>query len=134
MKGGQTGDLYVAIRVTDHPIFERDGRHLYIEAPIPFDISVIGGSIKIPTLENNISLKIPSNTQTGKVFRIKGKGASIVRDRRRGDILCRVIVETPSNLSKNQIEALNDFRNSLDIEKNYPGSNTFSEAISKIKE
>tara|TARA_A100001015_G_scaffold248291_1_gene285624 strand:+ start:182 stop:1282 length:1101 start_codon:yes stop_codon:yes gene_type:complete len=134
MKGGQTGDLYVAIRVIDHPIFERDGRHLYIEAPIPFDISVIGGSIKIPTLENNISLKIPSNTQTGKVFRIKGKGASIVRDRRRGDILCRVIVETPSNLSKNQIEALNDFRNSLDIEKNYPGSNTFSEAISKIKE
>ena len=134
MKGGQTGDLYVAIRVIDNPIFERDGRHLYIEVPIPFDVSVIGGSIKIPTLENNISLKIPSNTQTGKVFRIKGKGASIVRDRRRGDILCRVIVETPSNLSKKQIEALNDFRNSLDIEKNYPGSNTFSEAISKIKE
>ena len=134
MKGGQTGDLYVAIRVTDHPIFERDGRHLYIEAPIPFDISVIGGSIKIPTLENNISLKIPPNTQTGKIFRIKGKGASIVRDRRRGDILCRVIVETPSNLSKKQIQALNDFRNSLDIEKNFPGSNTFLEAISKIKE
>ena len=134
MKGGQTGDLYVAIRVTDHPIFERDGRHLYIEAPIPFDISVIGGSIKIPTLENNISLKIPPNTQTGKIFRIKGKGASIVRDRRRGDILCRVIVETPSNLSKKQIQALNDFRNSLDIEKNFPGSSTFLEAISKIKE
>ena len=134
MKGGQTGDLYVAIRVTDHPIFERDGRHIYIEAPIPFDISVIGGSIKIPTLENNISLKIPPNTQTGKIFRIKGKGASIVRDRRRGDILCRVIVETPSNLSKKQIQALNDFRNSLDIEKNFPGSNTFLEAISKIKE
>jgi molecular chaperone DnaJ len=134
MKGGQTGDLYVAIRVTDHPIFERDGRHLYIEAPIPFDISVIGGSIKIPTLENNISLKIPPNTQTGKIFRIKGKGASIVRDRRRGDILCRVMVETPSNLSKKQIQALNDFRNSLDIEKNFPGSSTFLEAISKTKE
>ena len=95
---------------------------------------MIGGSIKIPTLENNISLKIPPNTQTGKIFRIKGKGASIVRDRRRGDILCRVIVETPSNLSKKQIQALNDFRNSLDIEKNFPGSNTFLEAISKIKE
>ncbi len=134
MKDGQTGDLYVAIRVIENPIFERDGRHLYIEAPIPFDISVIGGSIKIPTLENNISLKIPSNTQTGKVFRIKGKGASIVRDRRRGDILCRVIVETPSNLSKKQIEALNDFRKTLDSEKNYPGSSTFTEAISKFKE
>ena len=96
MKGGQSGDLYVAIRVVKNSIFERDGRHLYIEAPIPFDISVIGGSIKIPTLEKNISLKIPPNTQTGKVFRIKGKGASIVRDRRRGDILCRVVVETLS--------------------------------------
>ena len=82
MKGGQSGDLYVAIRVNNDPIFERDGRHLYIEAPIPFEISVTGGSIKIPTLEKSISLKIPANTQTGKVFRIKGKGASVVRDRR----------------------------------------------------
>ena len=78
MKGGQSGDLYVAIRVNNDPIFERDGRHLYIEAPIPFEISVTGGSIKIPTLEKSISLKIPANTQTGKVFRIKGKGASVV--------------------------------------------------------
>ena len=134
MKGGQRGDLYVAIRVSESPIFERDGRHLYIEAPIPFDISVIGGSIQIPTLENSISLKIPSNTQTGKVFRIKGKGASIVRDRRRGDILCRVVVETPSNLSKQQLEMLNKFKDSLNNDKNYPGSSTFSKAISKIKE
>ena len=134
MKGGQKGDLYVAIRVSENPLFERDGRHLYIEAPIPFDISVIGGSIQIPTLENSISLKIPSNTQTGKVFRIKGKGASIVRDRRRGDILCRVVVETPSNLSKQQLEMLNKFKDSLNSDKNYPGSSTFSKAISKIKE
>jgi len=132
MKGGQRGDLYVAIRVVESPIFERDGRHLYIEAPIPFDISVTGGSIKIPTLENNISLKIPANTQTGKIFRVKGKGASIVRDRRRGDILCRVVVETPSNLTKKQLETLNNFKDSLDNEKNYPGSNTFSKAISKL--
>ena len=81
MKGSKSGDLYVAIRVTNNYLFERDGRDLYIETPIPFETSVIGGSIKIPTLENTISLKIPPNTQTGKVFRIKGKGASIVRDR-----------------------------------------------------
>ena len=134
IEDGQSGDLYVAIRVTENPLFEREGRHLYIEAPIPFDISVIGGSIQIPTLENSISLKIPSNTQTGKVFRIKGKGASIVRDRRRGDILCRVVVETPSNLSKQQLEMLNKFKDSLNHDKNYPGSSTFSKAISKIKE
>ena len=132
-KGGQSGDLYVAIRVNNDPIFERDGRHLYIEAPIPFEISVTGGSIKIPTLEKSISLKIPANTQTGKVFRIKGKGASVVRDRRRGDILCRVVVETPSNLNKDQMKLLNQLSASLDKSKNYPGTDTFLKAISKIK-
>ena len=134
VKGGQSGDLYVAIRVIENPIFERDGRHLYIEAPIPFDISVVGGSIKIPTLEKNISLKIPPNTQTGKVFRIKGKGASIVRDRRRGDILCRIVVETPSNLDRKQIKLLDDFNKSLNKSKNYPGTDTFLRVISKIKD
>ena len=134
VKGGQSGDLYVAIRVIENPIFERDGRHLYIEAPIPFYISVVGGSIKIPTLEKNISLKIPPNTQTGKVFRIKGKGASIVRDRRRGDILCRIVVETPSNLDRKQIKLLDEFNKSLNQSKNYPGTDTFLRAISKIKD
>ena len=134
MKGGRSGDLYVAIRVKDNPLFERDGRHLYIEAPIPFDISILGGSIKIPTLEKTISLKIPSNTQTGKVFRIKGEGASIVRDRRRGDILCRVIVETPSNLDKAQLKALSELTKKLEPSKNYPGTDIFLKAISKNKE
>jgi len=134
MKGSKSGDLYVAIRVTNNHLFERDGRDLYIETPIPFETSVIGGSIKIPTLENTISLKIPPNTQTGKVFRIKGKGASIVRDRRRGDILCRVVVETPSNLDKKQIKLLDEFTKSLNQSKNYPGTDTFLEAVSKIKE
>ena len=134
MKGGRSGDLYVAIRVIDNPLFERDGRHLYIEAPIPFDVSILGGSIKIPTLEKTISLKIPSNTQTGKVFRIKGEGASIVRDRRRGDILCRVIVETPSNLDKTQLKALSELTKKLEPSKNYPGTDIFLKAISKNKE
>ena len=134
MKDSKSGDLYVAIRVLESSLFERDGRNLYIETPIPFEVSVIGGSIKIPTLENSISLKIPPNTQTGKVFRIKGKGASIVRDRRRGDILCRVVVETPSNLDKKQAKLLEEFTKSLDQSKNYPGTDTFSEAISKIKD
>ena len=134
MKDSKSGDLYVAIRVVESSLFERDGRNLYIETPIPFEVSVIGGSIKIPTLENSISLKIPPNTQTGKVFRIKGKGASIVRDRRRGDILCRVVVETPSNLDKKQAKLLEEFTKSLDQSKNYPGTDTFLEAISKIKD
>ena len=82
-KGGRSGDLYVAIRIAENPIFERDGRDLYIDVPISFETSIVGGSIKVPTLENFISLKIPAQTQTGKVFRIRNKGASVVRDSRR---------------------------------------------------
>ena len=132
-KGGQSGDLYVAIRVKDDPLFERDGRHLYIEAPVPFEVSILGGSIKIPTLEKSISLKIPANTQTGKVFRIKSKGASIVRDRRRGDILCRVVVETPTNLNRDQIKLLNELSSSLSQSKNYPGTNPFYFLLQKYR-
>ena len=132
--GGQSGDLYVAVRVADNPIFEREGRDLYIEVPISFETSIIGGSIKIPTLENFISLKIPEQTQTGKVFRIRNKGASIVRDSRRGDILCRVIVETPSSLDRKQSKLLKEFTDSLSQSKNYPGTESFSKAADKFKE
>ena len=133
-KDGQSGDLYVAIRVIDNPLFEREGKDLYIEAPIPFETSIVGGSIKIPTLEGSISLKVPAQTQTGKIFRIKGKGASVVRDSRRGDILCRVVVETPSNLDKNQIKLLNEFTSALNHQKNYPGAESFLKASQKIKD
>ena len=132
LKGGTPGDLYVAIRVQPHPFFERDGKDLYLEVPITFEKSIIGGSIEIPTLDNPISLKIPKQTQTGKVFRIRGKGASSVRDSRRGDILCRVIVETPSNLDRKQIKLLNEFTASLKVDKNYPGSDAFKKASEKL--
>ncbi|MDA7701526.1 molecular chaperone DnaJ [Gammaproteobacteria bacterium] len=130
-KGGQSGDLFVAIRVNESPIFEREGKDLYLETPIPFEISVIGGSIKVPTLEGTLSLKIPSQTQTGKIFRIRGKGAAVVRDPRRGDILCRVIVETPSNLDKKQTKLLKEFTDSLNQSKNYPGTESFIKASSQ---
>ena len=133
-KGGQSGDLYVAIRVENHPIFERDGRNLFIEVPISFDISVEGGSVTIPTLENSVSLKIPSQTQTGKIFKIRGKGAAMVRDSRKGDLLCRIVVETPSNLDAKQKKLLKDFKDSLNVNKNYPGTSAFSKAIKKIND
>lgn len=133
-KGGQSGDLYVAIRVIDNPIFEREGKDLYLEAPIPFEISIIGGAIKIPTLEGSLSLKIPPQTQTGKIFRVKGKGAAVVRNSRRGDLLCRVIVETPSSLDRKQSKLLKEFTDSLSQSKNYPGTESFSKAADKFKE
>ena len=132
--GAPDGDLLVQVAVESHKFFKRSNSDLILEVPLLFTEAALGSSIKIPTLEKNISLKIPPNTQTGKVFRIKGKGASIVRDRRRGDILCRVVVETPSNLDKNQIQLLQELNKSLDQSKNYPGTDTFLKAISKIKD
>ena len=82
---------------------------LYCEAPITFETAVLGGSIKIPTLESYISLKIPASTQTGKIFRVHGKGATSVHDSSRGDLLCRVVVETPENLSSEQIDVFKKY-------------------------
>ena len=95
------------------------------EAPISFDIAVLGGTINVPGLESKIALKIPSYTQTGKIFRIKGKGAASVRDSRRGDLLCRVIVETPVNLSKAQLKKLEDFSQSIASSEHYPIKESF---------
>ena len=127
-RGGHTGDLYVAIQVANNNLFERDGRDLYFEAPIPFEIAILGGSINVPGLESKIALKIPPYTQTGKIFRIKGKGASSVRDTRRGDLLCKIVIETPVNLSKNQIELFKEFSKSVEAEEHHTIKKSFNQA------
>jgi len=88
----------------------------------------LGGTINVPSLESKIALKIPSYTQTGKIFRIKGKGAASVRDSRRGDLLCRVIVETPVNLSKAQLKMFEEFSQSISAEEHHPIKQSFNQA------
>ena len=127
VRGGTSGDLYVIVNILPNKLFERDGRDLYCEAPIKFETAVLGGSIKIPTLESYISLKIPASTQTGKIFRVQGKGATSVHDSRRGDLLCRVVVETPENLSSAQIDVFKELSNQTN-DKNYPISKSFASA------
>ena len=127
-RGGSPGDLYVAIQVNLNNIFERDGRDLYFEVPIPFEIAILGGTINVPGLDSKIALKIPAYTQTGKIFRIKGKGASSVRDSRRGDLMCRVIVETPVNLSNAQLKIFKDFTNSIESNKHHPMKESFNKS------
>ena len=83
-------------------------------------------------MEKNISLKIPPYTQTGKIFKIKGKGASHIRSRGRGDLLCRVIVEIPSKLDKKQLKALEEFTKTTDESKNFPGTNQFKKVFKKL--
>jgi molecular chaperone DnaJ len=111
--GGPNGDLYVQISVKQHPLFERDGRNLYCEFPISFTDAALGGEHEIPTLDGRVKLRIPAETQTGKLFRLRGKGVKPVRGGPVGDLLCRAVVETPVNLNAEQAELLEKFRKSL---------------------
>src|SRR4029079_14256986 len=117
MHGGGPGDLYVQINVKTHSIFERHENDLHCEVPISFIIAAMGGSIEVPTLEGRVTLKIPEETQTSKVFRLRGKGMKSVRGHGQGDLLCKVVVETPVNLSREQKELLTKFQESLDSSK-----------------
>ncbi|MDN3237839.1 molecular chaperone DnaJ [Pseudomonas sp. WAC2] len=111
--GGPAGDLYVVVNVREHAIFQRDGKHLYCEVPISFADAALGGELEVPTLDGRVKLKIPEATQTGKMFRLRGKGVVPVRGGGAGDLMCRVVVETPVNLDKRQRELLEEFRNTL---------------------
>lgn len=111
--GGPSGDLYVQIAVRQHPIFERDGKNLYCEVPINFADAALGGEMEVPTLDGRVNLKIPPETQTGKLFRLRGKGVQPVRGGPVGDLLCRAVVETPVKLTKKQKELLEEFRDTL---------------------
>lgn len=111
--GGPPGDLYVEIHVKQHPIFERDGNNLYCEVPISFTSATLGGELEVPTLNNRVNLKVPNGTQTGKLFRIRGKGVRAVNGGGMGDLICRVVVETPVNLTWRQRELLEEFEQSM---------------------
>ena len=109
--GGPAGDLYVQMNVRDHKIFTREDEHLYCEVPISFVDAALGGELEVPTLDGRVNLKIPSETQTGKLFRLRGKGVNVtqIRGGSIGDLYCRVAVETPVGLSKQQKELLREF-------------------------
>jgi len=112
--GGPAGDLYVQVEVREHPIFQRDGRHLYCDVPISFTDAALGGELEVPTLDGRVKLKIPAETQTGKLFRLRGKGVTSVRGGGPGDLMCRVVVETPVKLTKRQKELLEEFQQTLE--------------------
>ncbi len=111
--GGPPGDLYVQVEVREHKLFQRDGRNLYCEMPLSFVDAALGGEIEVPTLDGRVKLKIPPETQTGKIFRLRGKGVTPVRGGGVGDLLCKVNVETPVRLSDKQKALLRDFKKSL---------------------
>ena len=111
--GGPPGDLYVEIRVNPHKIFERSGADLSCEVPVSFATATLGGDVELPTLDGHVALKIPAGTQSGKIFRLRSKGVTTVRDPRTGDLFAKVVVETPVNLTGEQKDLLKKLEESL---------------------
>lgn len=127
--GGPSGDLYVQVMVKEHEFFQRDGRNLYCEVPISIFEACIGGEIEVPTLDGRVKLRIPAETQTGKLFRLRGKGVASVRGGGVGDLLCRVTLETPVNLNKEQKDLLEQLRDSMKGKKHSPKQESWFEGM-----
>lgn len=113
VRSGPPGDLYVEVAVRAHPIFERRGGDLLCETPIGFATAALGGEVEVPTLDGAVRLKIPEGTQTGRQLRLRGKGVKPLRGRGPGDLLCRVVVETPVRLTSRQKELLRELDSTL---------------------
>jgi molecular chaperone DnaJ len=132
--GGPPGDLYVEVHVREHAIFERDGAQLSCEVPVSFICAALGGSVEVPTLDGQVLLKIPAETQSGRVFRLRDKGVKPARGGERGDLFCRVVVETPVNLSAEQKELLQKIDDSLKKggSRHSPRQKTFFDGVKRF--
>jgi molecular chaperone DnaJ len=132
--GGPAGDLYVEVQVKDHAIFEREGANLSCEVPVSFVTAALGGSIEVPTLQGNVVLKIPGETQSGRTFRLKEKGVKPVRGGATGDLFCRVMVETPVKLSDEQKDLLRKFEKSMQIDgsKHSPRESSWLDGVKEF--
>jgi len=126
IRGGPPGDLYVVIHIKEHKIFQRDGDNLYCEVPIPFSLAALGGEVDVPTLEGKAHLKCPAGTQSGQMFKLRGKGIADINGRDRGDLLTRLIVEVPLRLNAEQRHKLEEFA-ALCGEENTPLRKSFFE-------
>ncbi len=134
--GAPPGDLFVQIHVKPHPIFQRDHADLYCEVPINIVTAALGGELEVPSLNGRLNLKIPAGTQTHKLFRMRGKGVKPVRGGGVGDLICRVVVETPVNLNGEQKELLDKLGASMgkSAKKHSPNENSWLDSVKKFFE
>ena len=134
--GGPPGDLYVEIRVRPHAVFERDGANLSCKVPLSFPTAALGGEVKVPTLGGEVSLKVPPGTQSGRVFRLRGKGVKQVRGDGPGDLYCRVDLETPTELTARQKELLQELAATLDTgdDRHSPRSRSWKDNVKQFFE
>lgn len=131
VNGGPAGDLYVVMQLKAHSVFQRDGADLHCEMPISFTVAALGGEIHIPTLDGEAKIKIPAETQSGQVFRLRGKGIKPVRQTSAGDLMCHVVVETPVRLTDRQRELLQELEeiNKTDGDKHNPRAKSFMDKV-----
>ncbi len=132
--GGPNGDLFVQVQVKPHSIFTRDDNDLYCEMPISIATATLGGELEVPTLKGRLKLKIPAETQSGNLFRMRGKGVKPVRGGPVGDLLCRVSVETPVKLSSKQKDLLREFDESIksDGKQHSPQSDSWLDRVKRF--
>jgi molecular chaperone DnaJ len=126
IRGAPPGDLYVVIHIKEHKIFQREDDDLYCEVPIAFSLAALGGEVDVPTLEGKAHLKVPAGTQSGQMFKLRGKGITNVNGRGRGDLFARLIVEVPSRLNAEQRRRLEEFA-ALCSDENTPLRKSFFE-------
>ncbi len=131
VRSGSPGDLYVVIHIQEHSMFQRYGADLYCEVPLAFTTAVLGGEIRVPTLKNTASLKIPTGTQNGTVFRIRNQGIPVLHSVGHGDLHVKVQVEVPTNLNSEQRKKLEEFAE-LCGEHNTPIHRSFYEKLKDL--
>ena len=131
MNGGPPGDLYVVVQLKAHGVFQRDGADLHCEMPVSFTVAALGGEIHIPTLDGEAKIKIPPETQSGQVFRLRGKCIKPVRQTSAGDLMCHVVVETPVRLTDRQKELLRELEeiNKHDGDRHNPRAKSFMDKV-----
>jgi molecular chaperone DnaJ len=131
VNGGPAGDLYVVMHLKEHGVFQRDGDDLHCEMPISFSQAALGGEIEIPTLDGSAKIKVPPETQSGQVFRLRGKGIKGVRSSYPGDLLCEVVIETPVRLTDRQKDLLRELEeiNTRDGSRHNPRAKSFMDKV-----
>jgi molecular chaperone DnaJ len=133
VNGGPPGDLYVVVHLKEHSVFQREGDDLHCEMPISFSQAALGGEIEIPTLDGTAKIKVPPETQTGQVFRLRGKGIKGVRSSYPGDLLCAVAVETPVRLTERQKELLRELEDiNLKDNRHNPRAKSFMDRVKEF--
>jgi molecular chaperone DnaJ len=132
LRGAPPGDLYIFLAIAAHPLFQRDGANIHCRVPIPMTTAALGGSVEVPTIDGSRSrVNVPSGSQTGHQFRLKGKGMSVLRSAQRGDMYIQAVVETPVNLNKRQQELLREFEKAGEGASSNPQTEGF---FAKVKE